>query len=221
MAGIGNATKHGFLVREGDALERLAAIDTITFDKTGTMTHGTPQVVAIQGVSTELTEDDVFYYLACAEARSEHPLGKAVVRSYYQSKKGNIEIVDDFTMVPGRGVKISIAGKEIIAGNLDMITENTVTYDMQELSRTDQYVKEGCTIMYLAIDKKLKGFLALSDTLRTEASSMIKKIQAVGITAYSVFLEPCARSVRAISASVLEPCARSAKATPKGGNLSC
>ena len=81
MAGIGNATKHGFLLCEGDALERLAAIDTITFDKTGTMTHGTPQVVSIQSVSTELTEDDVLYYLACAEARSSHPLGKAVVRS--------------------------------------------------------------------------------------------------------------------------------------------
>lgn len=182
MAGIGNATKHGFLVREGDALERLASVNTVSFDKTGTMTHGTPQVVAIQSVSSELTEDDIYYYSACAEARSEHPLGKALVRSYHHSKRRDIETVDAFTMVPGRGVKVSMKGKEIIAGNLEMISENSIVYEQQELSVADQYVKEGCTIIYLAIDKKITGFLALSDTLRTAAPAMIKEIEVMGIT---------------------------------------
>lgn len=108
MAAIGNATKHGFLVREGDALERLGSVTRVAFDKTGTLTFGTPQVVGVEtaeGVSkTELIET------ACAaEALSEHPLGKAVVRYYnsynsLEDKKAAVATGENFRMYPGKGI---------------------------------------------------------------------------------------------------------------------
>ena len=79
MAAIGNATKHGFLVREGDALERLAQVTRICFDKTGTLTFGTPKVTAVQSVSPDHSEQEIYMLAAAAERNSEHPLGKALV----------------------------------------------------------------------------------------------------------------------------------------------
>ena len=79
MAAIGNATRHGFLVREGDALERLAGVKVVAFDKTGTLTYGTPEVVSVVSVRPELPRQELYRLAACAEQLSEHPLGKAIV----------------------------------------------------------------------------------------------------------------------------------------------
>ena len=79
MAAIGNAAKHGFLVREGDALERLAEVSRITFDKTGTLTYGTPEVIEVFSISEKWNENEIYRLTAAAEKLSEHPLGKAVI----------------------------------------------------------------------------------------------------------------------------------------------
>ena len=102
MAAIGNATKHGFLVREGDALERLSKVSKITFDKTGTLTYGTPKVISVQSVSSEINEEKLYAICAAAEASSEHPLGKAVVRCFRSEHSSAIPQVSDFKMIPGR-----------------------------------------------------------------------------------------------------------------------
>ena len=90
MAAIGNATKHGFLVREGDALERLAKVSRITFDKTGTLTWGKPEVVAVKSTTSAMSDDELYRYTASIESFSEHPLGKAIVNCYKKSSNGNI-----------------------------------------------------------------------------------------------------------------------------------
>ena len=109
MAAIGNATKHGFLVREGDALERLAAVKKITFDKTGTLTYGTPRVVLVHRALPSLSDNELYRLCAAAEHYSEHPLGKAITRCS-QQKAGEMPIeAEDFQMVPGRGVGSDIA----------------------------------------------------------------------------------------------------------------
>lgn len=104
MAAIGNATRHGFLVREGDALERLVKAKVLAFDKTGTLTRGTPEVVAVESVSPAYTGDALFRFAACAEQLSEHPLGKAVVRCYKKETSALLPAAADFRMIPGRGV---------------------------------------------------------------------------------------------------------------------
>lgn len=109
MAAIGNATKHGFLVREGNALERLAAVKKITFDKAGTLTYGTPRVVLVHSALPSLSDHELYRLCAAAERYSEHPLGKAITRCC-QQEMGEIPVeAEDFQMVPGRGVGSDIA----------------------------------------------------------------------------------------------------------------
>lgn len=109
MAAIGNATKHGFLVREGDALERLAAVKKIAFDKTGTLTYGTPKVVLVHSALPSLSDNKLYRLCAAAERYSEHPLGKAITRCCQQETGEALGDAENFQMVPGRGVGSDIA----------------------------------------------------------------------------------------------------------------
>ena len=181
MAAIGNATRHGFLVREGDALERLASVSRVTFDKTGTLTYGTPEVTEAESFLPELSEEELYAYAAGAELRSEHPLGKAVIRFYRKSGR-EIPEAEQFEMLPGRGVSAVISGKRILAGNLELLKEKAVFLKDQEKKQAEECTKRGCTIMYLAVDGQAAGFIALSDTLRPEAPDMIKELKAAGVT---------------------------------------
>ena len=175
MAAIGNATKHGFLVREGDALERLASVSVVTFDKTGTLTHGTPEVVAVRSLS-DYSENELYALAASAEKLSEHPLGKAVVRCYGKS----VETPQSFHMLPGQGVVAEIGGKRVLAGNEKLLVEHDVPL-VADTDATD-YIARGCTVISIAVDGALAGFLALSDTLRAEAKDTILRVQALSVT---------------------------------------
>ena len=181
MAAIGNATRHGFLVREGDALERLASVSRVTFDKTGTLTYGTPEVTEAESFLPELSKEELYAYAAGAELRSEHPLGKAVIRFYRKSGR-EIPEAEQFEMLPGRGVSAVISGKQILAGNLELLKEKAVFLKDQEKKQAEECTKRGCTIMYLAVDGQAAGFIALSDTLRPAAPDMIKELKAAGVT---------------------------------------
>lgn len=109
MAAIGNASRHGFLVREGDALERLAAVKKITFDKTGTLTYGTPRVVLVHSALPSLSDNELYRLCATAERYSEHPLGKAITRCCQQEMGEALGEAENFQMVPGHGVGSDIA----------------------------------------------------------------------------------------------------------------
>ena len=178
MAAIGNATRHGFLVREGDALERLASVEKIAFDKTGTLTYGMPRVVAVQTAGA--VERERFYALtAAAESLSEHPLGKAVVAGYRQEMQRDIRPAEDFEMLPGRGVAATVEGVHVLAGNPEMLGERGV--DFAGDPRAEALRAQGCTIIHVALDGTYAGFLALSDTLREQSAAMIRQIEALGI----------------------------------------
>lgn len=123
MAAIGNATKHGFLVKEGDALERLAKVKRVTFDKTGTLTVGVPKVVAAESVVDQYSDEQIYTMVAGVEKNFEHPLGKAIVNCFRNDIGNEIPKVTDFAMVPGQGVKAVIDGKMVCAGNERMIRE--------------------------------------------------------------------------------------------------
>lgn len=177
MAAIGNATKHGFLVREGDALERLAKVSKITFDKTGTLTYGTPKVTAVETVSS-YTKDDIFALTAAAEQFSEHPLGKAIIKCY-GSKPLTAE---NFKMIPGEGVTASVEGKQIKAGNLKLIYRNdSLQLPHSFAAATGKYLNEGSTVIYVAVDDTLAGYIVLSDTVRKESRQMIEALGEIGV----------------------------------------
>ncbi|MBQ6504202.1 MAG: cation-translocating P-type ATPase [Flexilinea sp.] len=174
MAAIGNATKHGFLVREGDALERLSKVTKITFDKTGTLTYGEPRVTAVKSVS-EYTEEDVYRLAASAEKLSEHPLGKAIVKSYGK----DIPLPADFHMEPGEGVTAKVNDIIVRAGNEKMI--RNAGLDLPTSMDITRYLDQGSTVIYVGADRKITGYIVLSDTLREEAGEMIQKTKAIGI----------------------------------------
>ncbi len=182
MAAIGNATKHGFLVREGDALERLAEVSHITFDKTGTLTYGVPQVAAVESIIPELPEDLLYQYTASAELNSEHPLGKAIVRCYKESKDTCIPQPDDFHMLPGQGVQASIHGTEIYAGNEKLMSEKGIPVPDILPQLSEKYLDEGCTVIWIAADGRAAGFIALSDTVRPDAAGTISRLKETGVT---------------------------------------
>ena len=183
MAAIGNATKHGFLVREGDALERLAKVSKITFDKTGTLTYGTPKVVAVKTCQKETDADTLYQMCASAEQMSEHPLGKAVVSCYKESCKKNLPAAEKFEMLPGRGVSAVINGKMLLAGNEELMQESGVEEIalMTMCAEAKEYLQQGCTIIYIAVDQKAAGYIALSDTIREESTAMIDQLTALGV----------------------------------------
>ncbi len=178
MAAIGNATNHGFLVREGDVLERLAKVRVITFDKTGTLTCGTPKVVAVESVSGDFTKDEVYRLAACAEQLSEHPLGKAIVNCYKNGGAALAEVTD-FKMIPGRGVCAKIGGKTVLAGNTELLADYGVKFAAVPSAET--YIKQGCTVIYVATDGAFAGFLSLSDTLRKESTATITALSELGV----------------------------------------
>ena len=178
MAAIGNATKHGFLVREGDALERLAKAKIIAFDKTGTLTYGTPEVVAVVSVSEACGKDELYRLAASAEQLSEHPLGKAIVRCCRRDG-GALAEAQDFRMIPGRGVRAQVEGKTVLAGSPELLREQGAPMEMP--AAADTYLREGCTVTYVAVDGRFAGFLALSDTLRQESAATITELSRLGV----------------------------------------
>ena len=171
MAAIGNATKHGFLVREGDALERLANVKVIAFDKTGTLTYGKPKVMDVVSVSDQYTKEQIYRLAASVELLSEHPLGKAVVNCYKSEYGAELEPVHHFQMIPGRGVCAQTEAAELLAGNLELLNEHGVF--MESVPTVDKTICNGGTIIYLSADGMLAGYLTLSDTLRKESADMI------------------------------------------------
>ena len=174
MAAIGNATKHGFLVREGDALERLAAVTKITFDKTGTLTCGTPKVTAVRSVS-DFTEEEIYSFAAAAEQMSEHPLGKAVVRCYGRKPAA----CSHFQMRPGEGVTAVVEGKVVKAGNLKLLNGMTISKEL--VAGAGAYLNKGSTVIYIVIDEVPAGYLVLSDTVREESKDMIAALGRIGV----------------------------------------
>ena len=174
MAAIGNATKHGFLVREGDALERLAKVSKITFDKTGTLTYGTPKVTAIKSVS-DYSENEIYAFAAAAEQMSEHPLGKAIVRCYGEKPA----TCKEFKMSLGEGVTATVDGKVVKAGNLKLLKDITISKELA--NGAGKYLNEGSTVIYIAIDEILAGYIVLSDTVREESKDMISALGKIGV----------------------------------------
>ena len=178
MAAIGNATMHGFLVREGDALERLANAKVIAFDKTGTLTYGTPEVTAVESVCETWEKEAVYRLAASAEQFSEHPLGKAIVRCCRKTG-AELATAEDFEMIPGRGVCARSEGRQILAGNPELLREHGAA--IGAVPSAEGYIRQGCTVTYVAADGVCIGFLALSDTLRKESAATIAALQRLGV----------------------------------------
>lgn len=181
MAAIGNATKHNFLTSEGDALERMARVRQVAFDKTGTLTYGSPRVVAVCAV--EGTDEALYELAARAEARSEHPLGRAIAASWEQAHPGRPlkgAEADRFHMLLGRGVEAEFEGRRVLVANRAELGARAIMVPPAVEEAAAQREGEGCTAVFVAVDGVLAGYLVLADQLRAEVPPMIETLKAQG-----------------------------------------
>lgn len=177
VAAMGHLTKQGILVKDGDALERLADVDTVAFDKTGTVTVGRPSVV---DVSTGMDRGDFLSIVASAESRSEHPLGRAVA-SHAASEGVRILDPSSFEAVVGRGVDAVVDGCRVLAGNQAMMAEAGVEVPGGYLDRAGSLFDEGCTTVFVAVDGTFVGMVSLADTVREDSPGVVSDLSSMGV----------------------------------------
>ena len=177
MAGIGNASKFGILIKGGDVVERLSKIKNIAFDKTGTLTYGKLSVVEYKSFNPEYDDETFLKILASVEAYSEHPLGKAIT-SYYKENNEELLDIQNFTVNPGKGITANLGEKSILVGNLKLIKDVDINLNKDIINISEEFTQKGCTVIYLSIDNKLIGYVALSDILREEAKEVINYIKS-------------------------------------------
>ena len=177
MVGTGKGAEYGVLIKGGEALEVTHQIDTIVFDKTGTITEGKPVVTDI--ITTTISEDELLSIAASSEKGSEHPLGEAIVKG---AEERNIKFkeISNFKAIPGHGIQVEIEGKVILLGNKKLMTENSI--EIGDLGvKSDKLANEGKTPMYIAINNKLEGIIAVADTVKPSSKEAIENLHKMGI----------------------------------------
>ncbi|OUO93434.1 cation-translocating P-type ATPase [Cloacibacillus sp. An23] len=181
MAAVGNCTRYGVLVREGDALERLAQIKKIAFDKTGTLTYGKPSVAAVRSFAAGVSDTELLSLAASAELRSEHPLGRALVG---RARAGGVTVrePDGFSMLPGLGVEASVTGRDVLAGNEALLARRGVSVGGEIKEAARGLESEGAIIVWLALDGRCAGFAAFSDEMRPGAPDAVRRLKKLGVS---------------------------------------
>ncbi|MGO1369824.1 heavy metal translocating P-type ATPase [Senegalia sp. (in: firmicutes)] len=177
MVGTGKGAEYGVLIKGGAPLETTHKINTIVFDKTGTITEGKPKVTDII-TTNEYSEDELLKIAGAAEKGSEHPLGEAIVREA-EKRKLIFNEVEKFNAIPGHGIEVMIQGKDILLGNKKLIDDRNIGITLQDES--DRLANEGKTPMYIAINEKLAGIIAVADTVKENSMEAIKKLHEMNI----------------------------------------
>lgn len=178
MAAIGQATKHGVIIKSGEALEKMGKVDTIAFDKTGTLTYGKLEVSDVLSFAPDLDEEKLLYLAASAEAKSEHPLGKAIVA---YAKKRDLPLSESaaFRMTSGKGISAEVDGYQLLCGNEKYLHECGVSVTANAAATLEKLRLQGKASILVAANSQCVGVIALSDVLRPEAAAMVQKLTAM------------------------------------------
>ena len=181
MAGIGNASKNGILIKNGVVLEIFNKINKMIFDKTGTLTYGSPKVTYSTCFDSSIKNENFIATVANLEKSSEHIIGKAIVEYAKKMKKSMTKDVKDFKLLIGKGVSGKIDGCNILAGNLKLIKDNNVEIIEEYRNEIQKFVDNGSTIIYVAFDGVLKGFFVIEDTVKEEAKYTVQYLNQSNI----------------------------------------
>ncbi len=175
VSAIGNLARRGILVKDGDSLERMSQVDTVAFDKTGTITEGRPKVMEIHPDSR-----DFITMIASAESSSEHPLAKAFME-YSRSKDVVYSSPEAFRMTVGRGIEANVSGKSVMIGSAGMLKEANVSVPDDVSERSQYLYSEGCTVVFAAVDGVYSGYIVFSDSIRGSSESMVTELRDMGV----------------------------------------
>jgi len=178
MVGTGKGAEYGILIKGGEALETTHKINTVVFDKTGTITEGKPEATDIIPASG-MTRERLLQIAASGEKGSEHPLGEAIVR---RAEKEGLEFLkaDKFGAIPGHGIEVAIEDMNILIGNRKLMDERDISLGELE-SQSDRLAGEGKTPMYIAVNSRISGIIAVADVVKESSAKAIKKLQSMGI----------------------------------------
>ncbi|WP_321328971.1 heavy metal translocating P-type ATPase [uncultured Ilyobacter sp.] len=177
MVGTGKGAEYGILIKGGEALEMAHRIDTVVFDKTGTITEGNPKLTDVIS-SGDLQDDELLRLAASAELHSEHPLGDAIVEG--AKEKGlKLAEIEKFNSITGMGIEALLEGKNILVGNQKLM--KTKGIDVKFTPEEDQLSKEGKTLMLMAADGKFQGVLAVADTVKKTSKEAVKILKEMGL----------------------------------------
>jgi Cd2+/Zn2+-exporting ATPase len=179
VASIGNAALRGSLVKKGATIEAMANVTAVAFDKTGTLTFGQPKLTTLDPLG-QMTETELLRLAAIVEKLSEHPLGRAVVQAAI-ARGLTVPDPEEFTVLPGLGVRTRIEGAEVIIGRPRLLSEQGITVDPQTLARARNLAAVGRTVILVAHNSQVVGMLVLEDTLRPEASQVVTRLKKLGI----------------------------------------
>ncbi|MDR2599723.1 MAG: cation-translocating P-type ATPase [Oscillospiraceae bacterium] len=178
MAAIGQAAKNGVIIKSGEALENMGKVNAIVFDKTGTLTYGKLVVSDITLFVDTLSQDDLLSLAASVEVHSEHPLGKAIV-SYANEASSKITSVENFVMLPGKGVSAVVDGKKILCGNPVFLQENNIVLSSEIDKALDNLRSQGKATILVASGDICVGVISLSDVLRESAAPMVNELKVM------------------------------------------
>lgn len=175
MAAIGQATKHGVIIKSGEALENMGKVDTIAFDKTGTLTFGRLEVSDVVPIQKGLTADELLTMVASAESMSEHPLGKAIV-AHAKEKGLTLAAVTGFQMEAGKGICAEISGKTLHCGSEKYLMGQGISIPEEVRASLETLCSQGKASVIATVDGVCAGVIAMSDVLRPDAKSMIEEL---------------------------------------------
>lgn len=198
MVGTGKGAENGILIKSGEHLESAHKMDTIIFDKTGTITKGEPEVTDIEAMNGFL-EDELLRIAGSVEKTSEHPLGQAIVR-HAENQLIMLKEAESFAAVPGMGLKSSFEGKEILIGNRKLMKEGSVDVEGIEESIVS-LESQGKTAMLIAVEGRLAGLIAVADQIKETSLTAIKELQSMGLKVYMITGDN-ERTAKAIAAQV-------------------
>ena len=175
MAAIGQAAKHGVIIKSGEALENMGRVDVIAFDKTGTLTCGRLVVSDILPLDSSISEEKLLEMAASAELKSEHPLAKAIT-SFAEEREMILTEPEVFRMMAGRGVYAELSGKKVLCGSERFLEEQGVAADRETRNFLERLRVQGKASLLVAEEGRCIGIIALSDVLRPEAEEMIRQL---------------------------------------------
>lgn len=179
MAGIGQATKHGVIIKSGEALEKMGRIDTIAFDKTGTLTYGKLTVSDVEPFGDN-SKEDVLTVCAAVESRSEHPLGKAVTE-YAKSQNIDIPEPSNTAVTAGKGLSAVVGGKKVICGNERFVRESGTDVPADATAALEKLRSQGKATIVVAVDGNVAGVIGLSDVMRDETPAAVRRLEDMGV----------------------------------------
>lgn len=179
-AAIGQATKHGVIIKSGESLEYLGGLNTLIFDKTGTLTYGKLMVSDVIPIADDLSKKDLLSLTASSELKSEHPLAKSIVK-HANDENISLEEAKDFKMYPGKGISAVNSYGKIFAGSTEFLAENGVEITEDLKKHLEVLRNEGKASVIVARESKAIGIIALSDVIREDSSRIIKKLHEMNI----------------------------------------